>query len=518
MINRSLLALANCITALTRKGAYVNYRDSKLTRLLKDSLSGKAYTVMVVHVSPSISSFEETLNTLKYAHRACEIRGMGGGVRENVNVVPKQYGEQMQDCVDAVHTLKKTMARLAVPGPQAGTVRQPHGPELRRGDLGAPLAPIRAAGASQAVALADAIEKSRRSVVAGMKKRMNVEQCKLELDDQDEANAIEFAKLELDAVCGAADDRISGPRGTHDALRAASKRNGAERKKLRKAAARAKRGSKDGRREQELVALLADAKNALADEHGVVSDVEKRLLAAQQANALLEVERVEAEQAHVLLEAESRRSELALRKQALQLDVHARALAAAEALMAERGLGHAWLEALGPLAKLLPPGQRPAEPSPEPSVDELLAELNAPEPPSRSSSPTSEAPPPCAVVANADLQAIEEGFAGLRATLQRSAKATGLLAAEAEDSSPDTDVPDEGYGDDFDDESDTCSGSGSSDVPPEASSDMSRSAGSLDSSDSEVERSGESGRRSARSAQGRHGPRVSSARSTRSGD
>ena len=60
MINRSLLALANCITALTRKGAYVNYRDSKLTRLLKDSLSGNAYTVMIAHVSPSIASFEES--------------------------------------------------------------------------------------------------------------------------------------------------------------------------------------------------------------------------------------------------------------------------------------------------------------------------------------------------------------------------------------------------------------------------------------------------------------------------
>lgn len=75
-INRSLLALANCINKLTenKKGAYVNYWDSKLTRLLKDSLEGKSKTLMVVTVSPGSGGFEETLNTLKYADRAKEIK------------------------------------------------------------------------------------------------------------------------------------------------------------------------------------------------------------------------------------------------------------------------------------------------------------------------------------------------------------------------------------------------------------------------------------------------------------
>lgn len=75
-INRSLLALANCINKLTenKKGVYVNYRDSKLTRLLKDSLEGKSKTLMIVTVSPASGGFEETLNTLKYANRAKEIK------------------------------------------------------------------------------------------------------------------------------------------------------------------------------------------------------------------------------------------------------------------------------------------------------------------------------------------------------------------------------------------------------------------------------------------------------------
>ena len=71
-INRSLLALANCINALgdkNKKGFFVPYRDSKLTRLLKDSLGGNCKTVMIVNVSPSSAQFEETINTLKYANR-----------------------------------------------------------------------------------------------------------------------------------------------------------------------------------------------------------------------------------------------------------------------------------------------------------------------------------------------------------------------------------------------------------------------------------------------------------------
>lgn len=74
-INKSLLALGNCINALSKgnKG-YVPFRNSKLTRLLKDSLSGNCRTVMIANVSPGVSSYEDTLNTLKYANRAKDIK------------------------------------------------------------------------------------------------------------------------------------------------------------------------------------------------------------------------------------------------------------------------------------------------------------------------------------------------------------------------------------------------------------------------------------------------------------
>ncbi|XP_072940212.1 kinesin-like protein KIF18A isoform X3 [Epargyreus clarus] len=73
-INRSLLSLGNCINKLADGSSYIPYRDSKLTRLLKDSLGGNCKTVMIANVSPSSMSYEDTYNTLKYAARANKIQ------------------------------------------------------------------------------------------------------------------------------------------------------------------------------------------------------------------------------------------------------------------------------------------------------------------------------------------------------------------------------------------------------------------------------------------------------------
>lgn len=73
-INKSLLTLGRVITALVEHLGHVPYRDSKLTRLLRDSLGGKTKTCIIATVSPSIHSLDETLSTLDYAHRAKNIR------------------------------------------------------------------------------------------------------------------------------------------------------------------------------------------------------------------------------------------------------------------------------------------------------------------------------------------------------------------------------------------------------------------------------------------------------------
>jgi kinesin family protein 18/19 len=77
-INKSLLALGNCINMLYEnskkaKRGHIPFRDSKLTRLLKDSLGGNCRTVMIANISPFASHYEETKNTLNYANRTKDL-------------------------------------------------------------------------------------------------------------------------------------------------------------------------------------------------------------------------------------------------------------------------------------------------------------------------------------------------------------------------------------------------------------------------------------------------------------
>ena len=106
-INRSLLALGNCINMLhsnSKRGMqnYVPYRDSKLTRLLKDSLGGNSQTVMIANVSPCAHHFEDTHNTLKYANRTKELKTY---VRKNDTIHTNrvgQYKETVRNLQDEV--------------------------------------------------------------------------------------------------------------------------------------------------------------------------------------------------------------------------------------------------------------------------------------------------------------------------------------------------------------------------------------------------------------------------------
>lgn len=74
LINKSLLTLGRVINALVDKGSHIPYRESKLTRLLQDSLGGRTKTCIIATVSPARSNLEETISTLDYAFRAKNIR------------------------------------------------------------------------------------------------------------------------------------------------------------------------------------------------------------------------------------------------------------------------------------------------------------------------------------------------------------------------------------------------------------------------------------------------------------
>ena len=126
-INRSLLALANCINALGKqhkKGmAYVPYRNSKLTRLLKDGLSGNSRTAMIATVSCSSDQYHHTTNTLKYADRAKEIKTH---VQTNIGTVESHisdYQRMIDNLQKEVYQLKtelKSKEGIARPVPAPG--------------------------------------------------------------------------------------------------------------------------------------------------------------------------------------------------------------------------------------------------------------------------------------------------------------------------------------------------------------------------------------------------------------
>lgn len=105
-INRSLLALGNCITALSSSHPYVPYRDSKMTRLLKDSLGGNCRTVMIANVSPYHVNYEDTYNTLKYASRARNIKTKAVRNVVSVSYHVSKYTEIIEELRREVSDLK----------------------------------------------------------------------------------------------------------------------------------------------------------------------------------------------------------------------------------------------------------------------------------------------------------------------------------------------------------------------------------------------------------------------------
>ncbi|KFP73099.1 Kinesin-like KIF18A, partial [Acanthisitta chloris] len=96
-INRSLLALGNVINALAdpKSKKHIPYRNSKLTRLLKDSLGGNCRTIMIAAVSPSSLFYDDTYNTLKYANRAKDIKS---SLKSNVVSLDSHISQYVKIC------------------------------------------------------------------------------------------------------------------------------------------------------------------------------------------------------------------------------------------------------------------------------------------------------------------------------------------------------------------------------------------------------------------------------------
>ena len=122
-INSSLLALGNVISALTNpKSKHISYRDSKLTRLLQDSLGGNAKTSLIVTVSPSTYNTDETISSLLFANRAMKVqnkpvinedidyRALNAKLQEELDKLNDEYGKlkiEYEKVVTELETLKK---------------------------------------------------------------------------------------------------------------------------------------------------------------------------------------------------------------------------------------------------------------------------------------------------------------------------------------------------------------------------------------------------------------------------
>ena len=93
-INQGLLSLGRVIKARTEGGEHVPFRDSKLTRILEESLGGNCITTLILTISPNHKEVGETLSTLNYAHKAKVIENR---VTKNVRIDPKSSDDENSD-------------------------------------------------------------------------------------------------------------------------------------------------------------------------------------------------------------------------------------------------------------------------------------------------------------------------------------------------------------------------------------------------------------------------------------
>lgn len=115
-INLSLSALGNVISALVDgRCKHIPYRDSKLTRLLQDSLGGNTKTLMVACLSPADNNYDESLSTLRYANRAKNIKN-----KPRINEDPKDA--LLREYQEEIKRLKAILAQQMDPGHLSGGI------------------------------------------------------------------------------------------------------------------------------------------------------------------------------------------------------------------------------------------------------------------------------------------------------------------------------------------------------------------------------------------------------------
>ncbi|GLC55847.1 Kinesin-like protein fla10 [Pleodorina starrii] len=120
-INLSLTALGNVISALVDgKSGHVPYRDSKLTRLLQDSLGGNTKTVMVANIGPADWNYDETMSTLRYANRAKNIQNKPKINEDPKDAMLRQFQEEIKKLKEQLAARQAGGGGPVAAGPAAG--------------------------------------------------------------------------------------------------------------------------------------------------------------------------------------------------------------------------------------------------------------------------------------------------------------------------------------------------------------------------------------------------------------
>jgi kinesin family protein 18/19 len=308
-INRSLLALGNCINALGEKasrGAFVPYRDSKLTRLLKDSLGGNCRTVMIANISGAVSSFEETLNTLKYANRAKNIKTTVKRNVLNVNYHISEYKSLIGNLRSEITGLK---VKLTKQNTQASSKE------------------------SQAK---HQVTQARQEIVGNFKERMQLRRSLIELEDQNVQNSLEVSQRQLQLVEWETLRAENGDHGTDVPEGILNAR--AEMEQFRKAI------EKNHQTKRSIAKRLRHCeRHATKHREELISKVtgEERheLMGLEYRIGKLELENMELEQSRIVHDSLVRGKDLTIQKLQMQLQVRERVIAKQREAMTQHGIG-----------------------------------------------------------------------------------------------------------------------------------------------------------------------------------
>ncbi|ETV97900.1 hypothetical protein H310_09219 [Aphanomyces invadans] len=328
-INRSLLALGNCINALGEKanrGAFVPYRDSKLTRLLKDSLGGNCRTVMIANISMSVLSFEETVNTLKYANRAKNIKTTVTRNVLNVNHHISEYVSLIANLRQEITNLKTQMTQQGIPSPTSHDLKAPKGAKKDGGDE---------ASSSGEKGGTASMREARVQIMKYFHERMMLRRQLLELENKNVAKSIEIGQHQLVVAEHERqreekeEEKAAATALAHDDTRVEFEEfdDEADIVVAKMEIGRLQDDIKDLSTEKsELTRKLRHTERAAEEfraalEHTITNDEKRELLLMEYRIGKLELENMELEQSRTVQDTISRGKDLTIEKLKLQLRV-----------------------------------------------------------------------------------------------------------------------------------------------------------------------------------------------------